>query len=271
VLNRGTLLAATFVLSACSSTVVLQRDGAPSRSVDVSSLPDAVPSVVVRTRAGNKSPYTVFGKVYTVMDDATGFRQSGTASWYGTKFHGRKTSNGEVYDMFAMTAAHKSIPIPSYVRVTNQANGLSVVVRVNDRGPFHGGRIIDLSYAAAKKLGYDKLGIAEVRVEVITPAGQGVSGPVRAPSVPVAATAVSQEAYALPKNTYLQAGAFSSKAAADALRAKISGFLQEPVRVARRGKLFKVQIGPVASSQNMLNVRRILGEKNLPGLHVVYD
>jgi rare lipoprotein A len=170
--------------------------------------------------------------------------------------------------MFAMTAAHKCIPIPSYVRVTNQANGLSVVVRVNDRGPFHGSRIIDLSYAAAKKLGYDKLGVAEVRVEVITPAGQGVSGPVRAPSVPMA---VSQEAYALPKNTYLQAGAFSSKAAAEALRARISGFLQEPVRVSRRGKLFKVQIGPVASSQSMLNVRRILGEKNLPGLHVVYD
>ncbi len=267
-LNRCGCLAAALLLSACSSTSV-QQDSAPSRSVDVSQLPDAVPTVVTRTRAGNKSPYTVLGKTYTVMDDAKGFRQSGTASWYGTKFHGRLTSNGEIYDMFAMTAAHKSIPIPSYARVTNQANGVSVVVRVNDRGPFHGDRIIDLSYAAAKKLGYSDLGTAEVRVEVITPPGQGVSGPVSVPSGD--APAAPLDSYSLPKNTYLQAGAFSSKSAAEALRVKIAALIQEPVRVLPQRGLFKVQVGPVASSQAMLEVRQTLGEKNLSSLHVVYD
>jgi len=119
----------------------------------------------------------VDGLKYYVLKTGLGYRERGMASWYGTKFHGHKTSNGETYDMFAMTAAHKTLPIPCYVRVTNVANGRQVVVRVNDRGPFHSGRIIDLSYAAATKLGIVKNGSAAVEVETVTP---GAAQPLKA-------------------------------------------------------------------------------------------
>jgi len=160
------------ILYGCSTNapVVVQRDGGPTQDVDVSHVPDATPAPVVRTIAGNKSPYTVLGKTYRLLPDSKGYQQRGEASWYGTKFHGRRTANGEVYDMFAMTAAHKTLPIPSYVRVTNVNNGLSVVVRINDRGPFHGDRIIDLSYAAAKKLGFAGQGFTVVDLQDVTPA-----------------------------------------------------------------------------------------------------
>ncbi|MGB5325609.1 MAG: septal ring lytic transglycosylase RlpA family protein, partial [Pseudomonadales bacterium] len=120
-----------------------------------------------RSRGGNRSVYTVFGKSYRVLDDARGYRERGPASWYGKKFHGRSTANGERYDMYQMTAAHKHLPLPSYVRVRNLENGREIIVRVNDRGPFHGNRIIDLSYAAATKLGMLRNGTAEVEIEVI--------------------------------------------------------------------------------------------------------
>ena len=144
-------------------------DGPPPRDIDVSNLPDAVPKVEPIRKAGNKSPYTVLGKTYQVLPSSLGYRERGIASWYGNKFHGRKTSNGEIYSMYEMTAAHKSLPIPSYVKVTNLDNGRTVVVRVNDRGPFHGSRIIDLSYAAAKKLDYSNKGTANVEVVAIDP------------------------------------------------------------------------------------------------------
>lgn len=148
-----------------------RHDSAPLTTPDVSEIPDILPQPVVRTGAGNKSPYEVFGKTYWVMPESevAGFRQRGYASWYGNKFHGHLTSNGETYDMFELTAAHKSLPIPSYVLVRNLANGKETVVRVNDRGPFHGNRIIDLSWAAASKLGYVDLGVAEVEIVAIDP------------------------------------------------------------------------------------------------------
>ena len=144
-------------------------DGPPPKDIDVSVVPDAVPKVEPILRAGNKNPYTVFGKTYHLLPTSNGYRERGIASWYGNKFHGRKTSNGEIYDMYAMTAAHKTLPIPCYVKVTNLENGRSVIVRVNDRGPFHGDRIIDLSYAAAKKLDYSIQGTANVEVVAINP------------------------------------------------------------------------------------------------------
>ena len=125
----------------------------------------------------NKSPYTQFGKTYYVLNSSQGFRETGIASWYGSKFHGRRTSNGDVYNMYAMTAAHKTLPIPTYVRVTNQENRRSVIVRVNDRGPFHESRIIDLSYVAALKLGFAANGTAKVSVEALNPATGYVSRP----------------------------------------------------------------------------------------------
>jgi len=145
-------------------------DSAPADGIpDVDLIPE--PEVVdePHSRYGNRSPYVVLGKTYRVLDSAKGYDEVGTASFYGNKFHGRRTSNLEVYDMYAFTAAHKTLPLPSFARVTNLANGRSVVVRVNDRGPFHDGRIIDLSYAAAVKLGVDRAGTARVEVQGLVP------------------------------------------------------------------------------------------------------
>ncbi|MFB9887153.1 septal ring lytic transglycosylase RlpA family protein [Balneatrix alpica] len=169
-----TLLA--LVLSGCSSTpsskssggrYAMDKDRGPSVQRDVSLIPDAEPQVEPYSKWGNRNPYQVWGKSYNVLPSHIGYRKDGIASWYGEKFHGHKTSNGELYDLYGMTAAHKSLPIPSYVRVTNLDNGRSVIVRVNDRGPFHDDREIDLSYAAAAKLGYADKGTARVRVEGI--------------------------------------------------------------------------------------------------------
>src|SRR5210317_1823758 len=125
----------------------------PGEHRDVSQVPNAVPRVEARSRGGNPSTYVVLGKRYYTLQDSKNFVERGIASWYGRKFHGRKTSNGEVYDMYTMSAAHKKLPIPTYVKVTNLENGRSVIVRVNDRGPFHENRVIDLSYAAASRIG----------------------------------------------------------------------------------------------------------------------
>ncbi len=156
-----------------SGRYTITQDRAPGVDFDVSGLEDAVPRFEAPRRAGNKSPYTVWGRSYNVLEDNHGYVADGMASWYGEKFHGHKTSNGEVFDMYQMTAAHKSLRIPSYARVTNLANGRSVIVRVNDRGPFHGDRMIDLSYAAAKRLGYQSQGVARVEVAAISVSEDG--------------------------------------------------------------------------------------------------
>ncbi|WP_047044996.1 septal ring lytic transglycosylase RlpA family protein [Vibrio mexicanus] len=164
------LIASLLVLAGCSSSdsrYSLSDDTAPSEPISVEHIEDAIPQYEPYSLGGN-SNYTLRGEHYTIIRDAKGFTQSGKASWYGKKFHGHLTSNGEIYDMYSMTAAHKTLPIPSYVKVTNKDNGKTTVVRVNDRGPFHEGRIIDLSYAAAYKLDVVKTGTANVEIEVIT-------------------------------------------------------------------------------------------------------
>ena len=170
------LLASVF-LSGCSNLsitsplgeapVAVDRDGPPLREMDVSNKAEPTPKAEPRIRRGNVSPYRVFGIEYQVMPTAQGYSEIGTSSWYGRKFHGRLTSSGEPFDMFEFTAAHKSLPIPSYVRVTNLANGETLVVRVNDRGPFVENRIIDLSWAAARRLGFDHLGTARVQLDIL--------------------------------------------------------------------------------------------------------
>ncbi|MEO6171943.1 MAG: septal ring lytic transglycosylase RlpA family protein [Arenimonas sp.] len=142
-------------------------DSAPASAIDISKLVEPIPKSEPLARYGNKSPYTVLGKTYQVLDKSKPYEQRGIASWYGQKFNGRKTSSGEIYSICDFSAAHKTLPLPSYVRVTNTRNGQSVVVRVNDRGPFHQGRIIDLSYVAAIRIGLDKTGTAPVLVEVL--------------------------------------------------------------------------------------------------------
>ena len=145
------------------------RDTVPDYIPNVDAIPEPEVVHLPRSRYGNRSPYTVLGRAYTVLDDHSGYVERGRASYYGNKFHGRRTSNQEVYDMYAFTAAHRSLPLPSFARVTNLDNGRSVVVRVNDRGPFHSDRLIDLSYAAAVKLGYREAGTANVEVRALLP------------------------------------------------------------------------------------------------------
>lgn len=145
-------------------------DTLPDYLPDVDAIPEPDVVAEARSRYGNRSPYSVLGKSYRVLDNVDGFVEEGLASYYGQKFHGRKTSNQEVYDMYAFTAAHKSLPLPSFARVTNLDTGKSVVVRVNDRGPFHAGRVIDLSYAAAVKIGVHPRGTGRVEVRALSPA-----------------------------------------------------------------------------------------------------
>jgi len=230
---------------------------------------DAVPRVEPLARAANK-PYTVFGQKYVPYRKLTPYRQRGIASWYGRKFNGQRTSSGEPYDMYAMTAAHATLPIPSYARVTNLANGRSVIVRINDRGPFHSGRLIDLSYTAAYKLGYAAAGSATVEVESIMPqempliaartrenAHTAASTPAQAqPMAPVilAADSAPQAGaeQAIPVDTmaggiYLQLGAFSARANAENFRVRVYqqlAWLNEPIRIVARRGMYRLDLGP---------------------------
>lgn len=247
------------LLAACTSprepVIGGDVDGAPARPPDVTRIPDAVPRAEARSARGNPPFYEVMGHRYYVMNDAAGYRERGIASWYGTKFHGRTTSSGEPYDMYAMTAAHKTLPLPTYVRVTHRGNGRSIVVRVNDRGPFVGDRIIDLSYAAAVRLGMHNDGTALVDVEAIQP---GTA------SMPLVARADSPTTQAEP--VWLQVGAFSDEANADRLRSRLAGEgIRDVVTVSEgraRRQVFRVRIGPltaVEEVERMLERVRALG------------
>ncbi len=244
-------------------------DGPPeSVPVDIAAIPDAVPRDEPYHRYANR-PYTVFGRSYAPVVNDDPMRERGLASWYGRKFHGQKTSSGEVYDMFAMTAAHKTLPIPSYAKVTSVANGRSVVVRVNDRGPFHDGRVIDLSYAAAAKLGIANPGSGLVDFErFVARDATRLSAASAAPATPAppatAATVVTPLASAAlptpqaaeiatpllapgPSGLYLQLGAFSSPENAEAFRDRMAReltWLNEPIQVAGAAGLHRVRLGP---------------------------
>lgn len=164
------------LLAACASAPQYESDSRytmredappPTGDFDISQVVEPVPFYEPPSRGGNRSPYTVWGETYEVMESAEGYHETGIASWYGAKFHGHATSNGETYDMYQLTAAHRSLPLPTFVRVTNLDNGRSTVVRVNDRGPFHAERMIDLSYAAARVLGFKDQGTARVEVKAL--------------------------------------------------------------------------------------------------------
>lgn len=248
-------------------------DGPPPKDIDVSGLPDAVPKLEPITKAGNKNPYTVMGKTYQLLPTSRGFREHGIASWYGNKFHGRKTSNGETYDMYGMTAAHKTLPIPSYVRVTNMENGRSVVVRVNDRGPFHGGRIIDLSYAGAKKLGYSANGTANVEVVAIDPRDYQPNAVVQ-PHIVETPVVVSVKPPIVTDNTYLQVGAFSTQVAADKLSERLHGISEYPVVIRQLQEpqsLYKVLVGPVEDKVKLLDLSNLLKQAEKLSPFVVYE
>lgn len=236
----------TIAIGACTDgRYRMRQDRAPVVTVEAHQVADAIPRAEAIRAAGNKSPYTVGGETYSVMSSAVGYAETGRASWYGEKFHGELTSNGEVFDMYKASAAHKSLPIPTFLKVTNLDNGRSMVVRVNDRGPFHSDRIIDLSYGAAVKLGFDQAGTARVHLEALAIEGTedlraSIEGDYR----------------------YLQVGAFSARESAELRRAELQSRTSFPVFIspARLADkiVYRVRIGPVEESEELVVLERRL-------------
>lgn len=226
--RRLAVVAWVALLSACG--LVPERDRSPAD-------PAAASCAGPKSRYGNPRSYVVHGKRYHTLPSAQGFVERGIASWYGKKFHGRRTSSGVTYDMHGMTAAHKTLPLPTYVLVRNLSTGREIRVCVNDRGPFHRNRIIDLSYAAAKKLGIARKGTGFVEVRAI--------GPGSAPARAVAGS--TQAGGAGAAGIFMQAGAFRVAANAERLRAELAAISGTPVRVLRAGdRLYRVRLGPLS-------------------------
>jgi len=221
--------------------VTIEPDGPGSISVD-NNTPDAVPTVEPMSRYGNPKSYVVFGKRYHTMVSSRDYVERGIASWYGKKFHGRRTSSGEPYDMYAMTAAHKSLPLPTYVQVKNLKNGQTAVLRVNDRGPFHGNRIIDLSYAAAIKLGIARNGTGLVEVRALDPSSSG--------KLPVNMVSKTPQAVVDPE-VFIQVGAFSKLKNAKNFSEQLRDFNLGNVEIHsvtdQERTIYRVKIGPLAS------------------------
>jgi rare lipoprotein A len=213
-----------------SSTTRPDQDAEPGKKIGAAKVRDAVPRPEPRAAYGNRSPYEVLGKTYTVMDSAVGYHERGTASWYGAKFHGRRTSSGEPFDMYLASAAHRNLPLPTYAEVTNLDNGRKVVVKINDRGPFHSERLLDLSYGAAVKLDMISKGTARVDIRAIT---------------------FDEPDVRLPRDTWLQAGAFSSKDAARTVAGRLEKNGIRDVDVDREKGLYKVYVGPFSKSSEL--------------------
>lgn len=212
------------------------KDAYPDSPPDLSQIQDAIPRQEPLSKYGNKSPYTVLGETYRVLPLAKGFKQTGKASFYGTKFHGLRTSSGEPYDMYAMSAAHRNLPLPSYARVTNTANGKSVIVKVNDRGPFHSERVMDLSYAAAARLDILKAGVGNVKIEALDPADF-------AQQAAKTSAPVVQMANEAPK-FFVQVGAFSAKGNASALQSRLAELIYSPINIESADGIHRVHVGP---------------------------
>jgi rare lipoprotein A len=250
------LMLSTLMLAACGTAP--QRSGGylagdgPGAGADINlnAVPDAVPRNEPLHRYANR-PYMALGKAYTPLIAAGSYRQRGIASWYGKKFHGQRTSSGEVYDMYAMTAAHPTLPIPSYARVTSLASRKSVIVRINDRGPFLHERVIDVSYAAAHRLGIIADGSGEVEVESIAVSGPLQSKPLEA-STPAAITTVPfvKPLESSESSVYLQLGAFKSQQGAESFMERMRnelGDFNKQFRLSAKDGLIRVHIGPYGS------------------------
>lgn len=244
------LAAVLVVLSACASVIEQpgpgpakppgeEMDGPPDGELDVSLIRPVLPAPEPRSPYGNHSPYTVLGETYEVKPTAIGYHERGIASWYGTKFHGRLTSSGEPYDMYQMTAAHRSLPLPTFAEVRHLENGRSIIVRINDRGPFHPDRIIDLSWAAAVKLGIEQSGTGPVEVRAIT-FDEPETHAVRPARLPV----------------LLQVGAFADRQRAESVAETLLGQGLGPVRTERAtaasGRVWRVRIGPLNDLDEVL-------------------
>ena len=254
VLSRTICLALVGALAACAGAPPppkprpgpapsAERDsGPPKPPPRLAQLPDPPVSAVPKSKRGNSS-YVVFGKRYEVLPSAAGYRRDGKASWYGEKFHGRTTSSGEIYDMYQLTAAHRSLPIPTFARVTNLDNGRQTIVRVNDRGPFHAERIIDLSYAAAVKLGFHDKGVANVRVETVAPEAAAPTGGGR---------------------FYVYAGPFRDLRSARTTHSNVRALVAKPTKLVRLEGTLRVRVGPVTSRREAERLRTLLGFQEAP-------
>jgi len=257
--TAGVIMASACLAAACACTGPGTGDGPPppDQRPDPSTLAEPVPRDEPLSEQGNPERYTVAGRTYHVRDTSEGYVARGKASWYGTKFHGRRTSSGEIYDMNEFSAAHKTLPLPSYVRVTRLDNGRSVVVRVNDRGPFVDDRLIDLSYAAAAKLGIAEDGVTKVEVRALTPEGTAEGGP--------ATTRPPDEQGA--SSMMLQVGAFSKRANAEALRRRLETRTPKVTIRAhsseRHGTIYRVHMGPARNAEELERLRRIAAEAGI--------
>ncbi|HUL47483.1 MAG TPA: septal ring lytic transglycosylase RlpA family protein [Steroidobacteraceae bacterium] len=240
----------------------------PPPPADITRVPDAVPRAEPRSLHGNPPFYDALGRRYFVLSSADGYDERGVASWYGPTFHGGNTSSGEPYNMYGMTAAHKTLPLPSYARVTNLANGRSVVVRINDRGPFVANRIIDLSYTAAAKLDMLRDGTAMVEVRALSPGAR------EAPAVTIAASTQSPPAPPAPPLLYVQTGAFADPANAGRELGRLhaaglaSAFVMPP---PEGSQLFRVRIGPVGSVAEYDALAARLAALGIPDARLVTD
>lgn len=228
------------------------KDGPPSDyGRDWKEIQDAVPTDEPPSKYGNPASYEVLGGRYYVLESNKGFSQKGIASWYGSKFHGQRTSSGETYNMYDMTAAHKTLKIPTYVEVTNNSNGRKAIVKVNDRGPFHEGRIIDLSYAAATKLGVAATGTAPVTIRVIAPDSDN-TGPVDENHERQDISTINPAYTFDGGNVYVQVAAFTSEESAlkllDTLRDEKFSSVRIHVEKNKTGMLYRVRVGPVPTT-----------------------
>ncbi|MDR5899660.1 septal ring lytic transglycosylase RlpA family protein [Halomonas vilamensis] len=286
--------------SSSGERYAMSGDAYPLDPPDVSRVPNAEPKDEPLSRAGNRSSYTVWGKTYRVLPDSTGYSREGVASWYGEKFHGYATSNGEIYDMYKMTAAHRSLPLPTFARVTSLDNGNSVIVRVNDRGPFHSEREIDLSYAAASRLGFIDEGTGRVSVEAIDPkrwqadtsqreiqtkretarqvevpaqieVPTQISRPAQRDTLTPASTAA--ESTSEPANEampmYLQIAALGSAESADRLKQQLQSELDHNVRITSEADVYRVQVGPIRRQQDEQSLRESLRQAGFPQAFIV--
>lgn len=258
------LLATSTLLLACGERSIRtsSEDGPGDQYVNAE-IADAVPKAEPKSRYGNPPSYVVMGNRYYVLDSSHGYVKKGIASWYGSKFHGRRTSSGEPYDMYTMSAAHKELPLPTYVKVTNLENKRQAIVRVNDRGPFHDNRLIDLSYAAATKLGIVKKGTGLVEIRAIQ---LGVAEPRN--------NAIEHRVETKP-SVYIQVGAFSNRQNAELMRKRLKDYNLGRVLIQkgsrRQQTLFRVRIGPLASVNLADHTAQRLKELGMQDYRVVID
>lgn len=255
------------LLFACSSgRYQYAHDSTPSRLPNQAELKDAIPRGETNSRGGNKN-YRVRGIDYKVLSNALGFEQTGIASWYGKKFHGHLTSNGEIYDMYAMSAAHKNLPLPTYLNVTNLENNKSVIVRVNDRGPFHQNRIIDLSYSAAYKLDMLKTGTAKVKITAITAFDKKTNPPPPKITTQKSESLPPEQASATAKN-YIQVFATSKLELAKKKAKSLALRYSQPVNYPIENGIYRIQIGPIIDSRTLNELLVTLKQGEYPNAYL---